>query len=116
MGGGQVPGKPPANPNADNVLAKSNGGLYGLRSGEWVISQPAVDYYGKGVMEAINSRSLPVATSSSRATQGPVIARLTAGDLVAMARAVSTMLVVDNQVVAKTANAANVGAGNRGVY
>ena len=75
-----------------------------------------MDYYGKGVMEAINSRSLPVATSSSRATQGPVIARLTAGDLVAMARAVSTMLVVDNQVVAKTANAANVGAGNRGVY
>ena len=115
-GGGQVPGKPPANPNADNVLAKSNGGLYGLRSGEWVISQPAVDYYGKGVMEAINSRSLPVASSPSRTSQGPVIARLTAGDLVAMARAVSTMLVVDNQVVAKTANAANVGAGNRGVY
>ena len=115
-GGGQVPGKPPANPNADNVLAKSNGGLYGLRSGEWVISQPAVDYYGKGVMEAINSRSLPVATSSSKTAQGPVIARLTSGDLVAMARAVSTMLVVDNQVVAKTANAANVGAGNRGVY
>ena len=111
-----VPGKPPANPNADNVLAKSNTGMYAIRSGEWVMSQPAVDYYGQGLMEAINSRTLPVAQARGAGAQGPVLARLAPGDLVAMARAVSTMLVVDSQVVARTANSANVGAGNRGRY
>jgi len=50
--GGLVPGISPSNPREDNVLAM-------IRSGEFVQSQPAVDYYGPGFMAAINNRAIP---------------------------------------------------------
>jgi soluble cytochrome b562 len=40
-GGGKVPGKAPANPYLDNVMARTqNGTPYSIRSGEWIINEP----------------------------------------------------------------------------
>ena len=50
--GGLVTGNAPANPRADNVLAM-------VRSGEFVQSQPAVDFYGPKFMAALNRRQIP---------------------------------------------------------
>lgn len=57
--GGLVPGTPPINPYEDNMLARGPGGLLALRSGEFVQSQPAVDYYGVPLMNAINELRIP---------------------------------------------------------
>ena len=58
--GGQVPGQSPANPHADNMMAKVDGkGLIGIRSREWIIPEPAVDYYGPSMMQAIQTMKLP---------------------------------------------------------
>jgi len=50
--GGLIPGTPPSNPREDNIVAM-------IRSGEFVQSQPAVDYYGPGFMAALNARAIP---------------------------------------------------------
>jgi tape measure domain-containing protein len=58
--GGRVPGTPPSDPMADNVLARTqHGSMYAIRSGEFIQSQPATDYYGLAAMHAINSRRIP---------------------------------------------------------
>ena len=58
--GGQVPGQSPANPHQDNLMAKVDGkGLIGIRSREWIIPEPAVDYYGPSMMQAIQTMKLP---------------------------------------------------------
>lgn len=67
--GGLVPGTPPANPNTDNVLASGPDGLYGLRSGEFVQSEPAVKHYGLPFMNAVNEMSY-------RPASGPTIVQL----------------------------------------
>ena len=59
-GGGFLGGRPPADPTVDNLLAFTNKGTaVALRSGEFVQSQPAVDYYGVGFMHRLNNRQLP---------------------------------------------------------
>lgn len=59
-GGGFLGGQPPADPREDNLLAFTNAGRpVALRSGEFVQSQPAVDYYGVGFMHRLNNRQLP---------------------------------------------------------
>jgi hypothetical protein len=40
-GGGIIPGTPPADPMVDNVLARGPGGLFALRSGEFVSTESA---------------------------------------------------------------------------
>jgi TP901 family phage tail tape measure protein len=59
--GGRLPGSPPANPLADNLLGVDGSGMprVRVRSREWVVNQPASDYYGDGLMGAINSRAIP---------------------------------------------------------
>jgi TP901 family phage tail tape measure protein len=59
--GGRLPGRPPANPREDNLLGVDEHGmpLARVRSREWVISQPASDYYGDRLMSAINERRIP---------------------------------------------------------
>jgi hypothetical protein len=57
--GGLLPGTPPANPTVDNLMATGPQGIYHLRSREFIQSQPAVDYYGVGVMNALNQRMIP---------------------------------------------------------
>lgn len=58
--GGMVPGTPPSNPRADNMMAQVDGkGLIKIRSREFIQPQEAVDYYGPDFMEAIRTMSLP---------------------------------------------------------
>ena len=58
--GGMVPGTPPSNPRADNMMAKVDGkGLIKIRSREFIQPQEAVDYYGPAAMEAIRTMSMP---------------------------------------------------------
>ena len=52
---GLVAGTPPIDPTVDNVLL----GNARLRSGEFVASQPAVDYYGVDLFDALNRRRIP---------------------------------------------------------
>lgn len=58
-GGGLLGGTPPSDPTEDNLLAVSDQGLLKLRSGEFIQSQPAVDHYGVGFMNALNNREIP---------------------------------------------------------
>lgn len=58
--GGMIPGTPPSNPRADNMMAKVDGkGLIKVRSREFIQPQEAVDYYGPDAMEAIRTMSMP---------------------------------------------------------
>jgi TP901 family phage tail tape measure protein len=58
--GGMVPGVPPRNPRADNMMAQVDGrGLIKVRSREFIQPEEAVDYYGPDFMEAIRTLSLP---------------------------------------------------------
>lgn len=57
--GGLVPGTPPANPRQDNVLAQGPSGFLGIRSGEYIQPQPAVDYYGLRFMDDVRQLRLP---------------------------------------------------------
>jgi TP901 family phage tail tape measure protein len=57
--GGLIPGKSPQNPRVDNLLASGPGGVIGIRSGEFIQSQPAVQYYGLDFMNAINNLQIP---------------------------------------------------------
>lgn len=59
--GGRLPGTPPANPMQDNLLGVDGTGMpkVRVRSREWVVSQPAADYYGDGLMGALNARQIP---------------------------------------------------------
>lgn len=59
--GGRLPGIPPANPKADNLLGVDGAGMpkVRVRSREWVVNQPAADYYGDGIMGMLNARAIP---------------------------------------------------------
>lgn len=57
--GGLIPGKSPSNPSVDNLVAAGPSGMIGIRSGEFIQSQPAVNYYGLDFMNAINNLQIP---------------------------------------------------------
>lgn len=58
--GGLIPGTPPSNPNKDNIMASVDGkGMAAIRSGEYIQSQPAVDYYGSDIMDKMNKMEIP---------------------------------------------------------
>lgn len=58
--GGRLPGSPPNDPKADNLLAVTDRGVpIAVRSREWIVQQSASDYYGDGVMSAINAGRVP---------------------------------------------------------
>lgn len=115
-GGGKVPGNPPSNRSADNVLASGPGGLYAIRSGEFVQSQPAVDYYGPAFMEAINSMQVPIVNVSTPVSTGAQPVMLMPNQIAQIAQAVSSIVIVGNDTVARASNAGNVNTGNRGTY
>ena len=114
-GGGLLPGRPPSNPRRDNLLGTDGHGLFQLRSGEFVISQPAVDMYGKGLMQALNTGQVPVVNVSS-AQPGAGVVTLNPQQFNALVRAVSTTVALDGRAISNNLNKQNVGAGNRGVY
>lgn len=116
-GGGLLPGHPPANPTTDNLLATNGQGLFKLRSGEYVISQPAVDFYGKGFMNALNTMQVPVASGGGySAGVGDGLVTINPAQFNELVRAVSTTVMLNGRAISKNIDSNNVRSGNRGVY
>ena len=115
--GGLVPGRPPANPNADNLLATNGNGLFSVRSGEYVISQPAVDFYGKGFMNALNTMQVPVMSGGGySAGVGDGLVTINPAQFNELVRAVSTTVMLNGRAISKNVDSNNVRSGNRGIY
>lgn len=115
--GGLVPGRPPANPKADNLLATNGNGLFSVRSGEYVISQPAVDFYGKGFMNALNTMQVPVMSGGGySAGVGDGLVTINPAQFNELVRAVSTTVMLNGRAISKNIDSNNVRSGNRGVY
>lgn len=115
--GGLVPGRPPANPKADNLLATNGNGLFSVRSGEYVISQPAVDFYGKGFMNALNTMQVPVMSGGGySAGVGDGLVTINPAQFSELVRAVSTTVMLNGRAISKNVDSNNVRSGNRGVY
>lgn len=115
--GGLVPGQPPANPNADNLLATNGNGLFSVRSGEYVISQPAVDFYGKGFMNALNTMQVPMLSGGGySAGAGDGLVTINPQQFNELVRAVSTTVMLNGRAISKNVDSNNVRSGNRGVY
>lgn len=115
--GGLVPGRPPANPKADNLLATNGNGLFSVRSGEYVISQPAVDFYGKGFMNALNTMQVPVMSGGGySAGAGDGLVTINPAQFSELVRAVSTTVMLNGRAISKNVDSNNVRSGNRGVY
>lgn len=115
-GGGLVPGSSPAARGVDNRLATGPRGLYGIRSGEYIVQQPAVDFYGRDFMNRLNTMQLPTINVSGGNGSGISTVQLMPNQLMQLARMVSSTVIVGNETVARASNAGNVAAGNRGVY
>ena len=115
--GGLVPGRPPANPNADNLLATNGNGLFSVRSGEYVISQPAVDFYGKGFMNALNTMQVPILSGGGYSGgAGDGLVTINPAQFNELVRAVSTTVMLNGRAISKNVDNNNVRSSNRGVY
>lgn len=115
--GGLVPGRPPANPSVDNLLATNGNGLFSVRSGEYVISQPAVDFYGKGFMNALNTMQVPVMSGGGySAGVGDGLVTINPAQFNELVKAVSTTVMLNGRAISKNVDSNNVRSGNRGVY
>lgn len=115
--GGLVPGRPPANPKTDNLLATNSNGLFSVRSGEYVISQPAVDFYGKGFMNALNTMQVPMLSGGGySAGAGDGLVTINPAQFNELVRAVSTTVMLNGRAISKNVDSNNVRSGNRGVY
>lgn len=116
-GGGLLPGRPPANPKADNLMATDGHGMFRVRSGEYVISQPAVDFYGKGFMNALNTMQVPVSAGGVyQIGSDAVLATINPAQFNELVKAVSTSVLLDGQAIGRNIDNRNEGAGSRGVY
>lgn len=116
-GGGLLPGRPPANPSVDNLLGTNGRGMFKLRSGEYVISQPAVDFYGKGFMNALNTMQVPVMSGGGySAGAGDGLVTINPAQFNELVRAVSTTVMLNGRAISKNIDSNNVRSGNRGVY
>ena len=116
-GGGLLPGRPPANPSVDNLLGTNGHGMFKLRSGEYVISQPAVDFYGKGFMNALNTMQVPVMSGGGySAGAGDGLVTINPAQFNELVRAVSTTVMLNGRAISKNVDSNNVRSGNRAVY
>ena len=116
-GGGLLPGRPPANPKADNLMATDGKGMFRVRSGEYVISQPAVDFYGKGFMNALNTMQVPVSAGGVYAMGGgDGLVTINPSQFNQLVKAVSTAVMLDGRAISQSIDNGNMRTGNRGVY
>ena len=116
-GGGLLPGRPPANPSVDNLLGTNGHGMFKLRSGEYVISQPAVDFYGKGFMNALNTMQVPVASGGGYSGGiGDGLVTINPAQFNQLVKAVSTAVMLDGRAISRNIDNGNTRSGNRGVY
>lgn len=122
--GGLVPGTPPANPRADNIMATLDGdGMAAIRSGEYIQSQPAVDYYGTDIMDKLNRMEIPryalggtVGNSKNNANNTPSVIDLSAETIQSIARLVEKdiYLYADTQMLAQSVHKGNEVFAQRG--
>lgn len=116
-GGGLLPGRPPANPKADNLMATDGKGMFRVRSGEYVISQPAVDFYGKGFMNALNTMQVPVSAGGVyQMNAGDGLVTINPAQFNELVKAVSTTVALDGHAISRSIDNNNIGSGNRAVY
>lgn len=116
-GGGLLPGRPPANPKADNLMATDGKGMFRVRSGEYVISQPAVDFYGKGFMNALNTMQVPVSAGGVyQMGGGDGLVTINPAQFNQLVKAVSTSIMLDGRSISQSIDNGNMRTGNRGVY
>lgn len=116
-GGGLLPGRPPANPSADNLMATDGHGMFRVRSGEFVISQPAVDFYGKDFMQALNTKQVPVSAGGVYQVGGSAeLVTINPAQFNELVRAVSTTVALDGHAISRSIDNNNMGSGNRAVY
>lgn len=116
-GGGLLPGRPPASPSADNLMATDGHGMFRVRSGEFVISQPAVDFYGKDFMQALNTKQVPVSAGGVYQVGGSAeLVTINPAQFNELVRAVSTTVALDGHAISRSIDNNNMGSGNRAVY
>lgn len=116
-GGGLLPGRPPANPKVDNLMATDGHSMFRVRSGEYVISQPAVDFYGKGFMNALNTMQVPVSSGGVyQMGGGDGLVTINPAQFSELVRAVSTTVMLNGRAISKNVDNNNVRSSNRGVY
>lgn len=122
--GGLIPGTPPSNPKKDNILASVDGkGMAAIRSGEYIQSQPAVDYYGQSFMDKINRMELPryysggaVGGRNSSGGNMPSVLELGAETIQSIARLVQKdiYLYADNVQLAQSVHKGNTTIAQQG--
>lgn len=122
--GGLIPGTPPSNPKKDNILASVDGkGMAAIRSGEYIQSQPAVDYYGQSFMDKINRMELPryyaggaVNSRNSSGSNMPTVLELGAETIQSIARLVQKdiYLYADNVQLAQSVHKGNTTIAQQG--
>lgn len=116
-GGGMVPGQSPSNPNVDNKFATVDGkGMIKVRSGEFIVQQPAVDYWGLDFFKNLNNMKMPAfngggfvgnGSGSGSGAGGPVLVELTAENIAAIQRLPQINLYADSTQLATTVNQGN---------
>lgn len=94
--GGLIPGKSPSDPRVDNLMASVDGkGMVKVRSGEFIVQQPAVDYWGLDFFKNLNNMKMPAFNGGGSVGGGygggsgssnPLLVELTAENLQAIMR------------------------------
>jgi hypothetical protein len=124
--GGQIPGTPPTNPRADNLMAQVDGkGMIRVRSKEFIQPQEAVDYYGLDFMNKVRTMSLPKfnfggqvggASSAGRGGAGVQVVELTASNIAAIARMADrdVNLYTNDEIIATSAARGNTTLASKG--
>lgn len=94
-----------------------------IRSGEYVQSQPAVDYYGSDIMDKLNRQEIPryalggqLGNRQSGGGNTPSVIDLSAESIQSVARLVQkdVFLYVDNQLLAQSVHKGNEIIAQRG--
>jgi TP901 family phage tail tape measure protein len=115
-GGGMVPGQSPSDPRADNKFATVDGkGMIKVRSGEFIVQQPAVDYWGLDFFKNLNNMKMPAfnaggqvgGRNSGAGSNGPVLVELTAENIAAIQRLPQINLYADSTQLAQSVNDGN---------
>jgi hypothetical protein len=91
-------------------------GLVQVRSEEFIMQQPAVDYWGLPFMNALNNMKMPQFNgggsvggfSGGSGSNGAMLVELTAEAIAAIQRMPPIILTTENRVIAQSANDGNM--------
>ena len=115
-GGGLIPGQSPTDPSVDNRFATVDGkGMIQVRSGEFIVKQPAVDYWGLDFFKQLNNMKMPAFNAGGSigggrggsGSAGPLLVELTAENIAAIQRMPQIALYADSTEIARSANKGN---------